>query len=311
MVAASLSEFGTRGYGRSDIETWLTSHWIDMAQDVATVRDASDVIVGVEFVSSREPHVRPLAIGAVRPDHVDRGIGTAMLQWAFARAGREIAKAPEAAQVSFITVCGADHPRSLRLMESFDLELARYYIDMKVTFDGKPDDPVVPAGITIRQFEPARELAELARISQDGFRDHYGFVEEPVEEEIKILQHWMEAADHDPTLWWVAEEDGELVGFNICGPASEGDESVGFVSSLAVLPSHRGRGLGRALLSWSLNEFYGRGKAGAALGVDADSLTGAMRLYESVGMTPEARFAQFERVLRGGTDMATTELGQS
>jgi len=80
---------------------------------------------------------------------------------------------------------------------------------------------------------------------------------------------------------------------------------MGYVASLAVLPSHRGCGLGRALLLHSFAEFYAMGKRGAALAVDADSLTGATRLYESVGMRPHTRYAMWEKELRAGEDLTT------
>ena len=42
-----------------------------------------------------------------------------------------------------------------------------------------------------------------------------------------------------------------------------------------------------------------------ALGVDADSLTGATRLYESAGMHVEEQFDQVRKVLRDGVPQET------
>ena len=146
-------------------------------------------------------------------------------------------------------------------MEGSGFTWSRVFVEMEIDFDGPPEPPRPPAGVTLRQFDPHRELEELAAATSEGFRDHFGFVESPIDVRVRRLQHWMEAANHDPKLWWVAEADGKIVGFNICEPESEGDPNVGYVASLAVLRSHRGQGLGRALLLEAFAEFHRRGDA--------------------------------------------------
>jgi hypothetical protein len=44
------------------------------------------------------------------------------------------------------------------------------------------------------------------------------------------------------------------------------------------------------------------------LGVDADSLTGATRLYEKAGMRVERRYELWEKELRPGIESATQSL---
>jgi len=51
-----------------------------------------------------------------------------------------------------------------------------------------------------------------------------------------------------------------------------------------VLRSHRGRGIATALLQESFAEFERRGLPRVRLNVDSDNLTGAVALYERVGM---------------------------
>ena len=63
----------------------------------------------------------------------------------------------------------------------------------------------------------------------------------------------------------------------------------------------RGRGLGRALLREAFAELRRRGLPRAYLGVDSENPTGAMGLYESVGMRPKRRrHLVFEKDLPGG-----------
>jgi ribosomal protein S18 acetylase RimI-like enzyme len=72
----------------------------------------------------------------------------------------------------------------------------------------------------------------------------------------------------------------------------------------------RKRGLGLALLNHSFGEFYRRGYRRVGLGVDAQNLTGALRLYEKAGMRadPARRFSVYEKELRLGVDLAVETL---
>ncbi len=58
----------------------------------------------------------------------------------------------------------------------------------------------------------------------------------------------------------------------------------------------RGQGLGKALLYRTFAEFWRRGLPRVSLGVDADSPTGATKLYERVGMTVESANVVFEKI---------------
>ena len=66
----------------------------------------------------------------------------------------------------------------------------------------------------------------------------------------------------------------------------------------------RGRGLGLALLRHAFRAFSGVGKAGARLEVDAESQTGATRLYEEAAMTSYQQSDKYEKVLRDGVELA-------
>jgi len=52
---------------------------------------------------------------------------------------------------------------------------------------------------------------------------------------------------------------------------------------LGVLPAYRRRGLGRSLLLHSLHRLQTAAVTTVKLGVDADNLSGAVKLYTSVG----------------------------
>jgi ribosomal protein S18 acetylase RimI-like enzyme len=93
----------------------------------------------------------------------------------------------------------------------------------------------------------------------------------------------MSYASFDPTLWFIVEADGEVAGVSLCKP-HDAEEGVGWIRVLGVRRPWRRRGVGRALLLHSFHEFRRRGFHAVGLGVDAESLTGANRLYEQAGM---------------------------
>ena len=65
--------------------------------------------------------------------------------------------------------------------------------------------------------------------------------------------------------------------------ASEAEDR-GWVDYLAVSASHRGRGIGPALLRRSFAMFADRGVRRVLVSVDAQNPTGATAVYERVGM---------------------------
>ena len=168
-----------------------------------------------------------------------------------------------------------------------------------------------PAGITLRQFVPGDDDVAVWRSMDAAFADHYGYVPISEDDGLARFRQRQQHPEFDPSLWWVAESNGEAIGGIWSERSYEGDPDIGYVATLGVVREWRGRGLGKALLLHSFRQLYERGKKGAALGVDAGSLTGATRLYESAGMHVGARYASFTTVLREGADLLTRSLGGS
>jgi ribosomal protein S18 acetylase RimI-like enzyme len=73
---------------------------------------------------------------------------------------------------------------------------------------------------------------------------------------------------------------------------------MGWVRNLGVRRGWRGRGLARALLQHAFGAFYARGCTTIGLGVDAQSPTGATRLYQRAGMRVTEEYETYEKMLR-------------
>ncbi|MEX2421836.1 MAG: GNAT family N-acetyltransferase, partial [Actinomycetota bacterium] len=74
-------------------------------------------------------------------------------------------------------------------------------------------------------------------------------------------------------------------------------DDIGWVQQIAVRKDHRGRGLGGALLHHAFREFFERGKR--TTGLSTDSRTGALTLYEHVGMSVTHSYRHYAKDLDG------------
>jgi ribosomal protein S18 acetylase RimI-like enzyme len=101
---------------------------------------------------------------------------------------------------------------------------------------------------------------------------------------------------------FLAMDGDEIAGISLC--KSE-NELGGWVDSLGVRRLWRRKGIGLALLHHTFGEFYRRGISNVSLAVDAQSLTGATRLYERAGMHVVRQYNDYEKELRAGKELST------
>jgi GNAT superfamily N-acetyltransferase len=103
----------------------------------------------------------------------------------------------------------------------------------------------------------------------------------------------------DPSLWFVAEEGEEIVGVTLCKTLAR----EGWIDVVGVRRPWRNRGLGLALLRHALDEYYRRNVPKVALSMDAESITGAPRLYGRAGMRLRENYVIHLKELRPGVDL--------
>ncbi len=282
---------------------------LDLSNDIRLVFAPDGQLVGcMEFWDLTDPHVRYSTWGRVHPDHADRGIGTYLVRWSEERAQQSIPRAPKDARVSMTNWTNDLNWRAKPLFENCGWKLIRKSYRMAIELTEQPCDPLWPDGITLRTFVPGQDERITVKADRDSFRDHWGYVERPFEEELKQFKHFMSKHDFDPTLWLLAMDGDRVAGICLNEPCSQDDRDMGWVSSLGVRREYRRRGLGQSFLQYSFADFYRRGKRKVGLGVDATNLTGALRLYERAGMHVARVNSIFEKELRSGVDLSTQSL---
>lgn len=162
------------------------------------------------------------------------------------------------------------------------------------------DEPEKIEGIIIRPYKHPGDNKPGVEAYNDSFIDHYDFrPESEAEWEFKANTPFFK-----PDLSRMAEvEDrpGEIAGFCICAIFDYENKITGrqegWIALLGTRRAWRGKGLGRALLLHGLHSLKGAGMETAVLGVDTESLTGADRLYKSVGFYLHERTMHYECLL--------------
>lgn len=255
-----------------------------------------------------EPHVNVYCWGRVHPEHTGLGIGSYLLHWAEERARQAISNAPEDARVVLHGSARSINQAIDELFQQAGFKMIRYLWRMVIDLDGPPLTPAWPAGIKVRTLVVGRDERPVVHAVRDAFIDHWGFVEHPFENEFERWMHFMNNdEDFDPSLWFLAMDGEEIAGMSLCRSKITEDPDMGWVDTLGVRRPWRRRGLGLLLLHHTFDEFHRRGKPRVGLEVDAQSLTGATRLYKRAGMhsDPSHQYSLYEKELRPGVDLST------
>jgi len=279
---------------------------LNLPEDVKVIIAPDGSIAGCqELWDLFDPHTRINTWGRVHPDHRGRGIAVALLRWAEERARQAIPRAPEGTRVVMLNWISSLDTAANEAMLRAGFNLIRHNYRMQIDLTETPPAPVWPAGITLRAFDPDRDLEAVAWADREAFRDHWGFVERPFEQDLQMFRHWMGEPRFDRSLWFMALHGDEVAGVSLCDSRTEDDPDMGWVGSLGVLRPYRKQGLGLALLRHSFGELYRRGRRKVGLGVDAFNLTGALRLYEKAGMRVYRQNNTYEKELRPGVELST------
>ena len=220
--------------------------------------------------------------GFLHPAWRGKGIGSAM--WA---AGEERCRQIAAGQlkeiVKSIQVDPFETEKALvSLLQRNGYLPARYEAHMVRDLGESFPEAPLPTGLEVRPVKP-EHIRPIFIASNEAFRDHWG-VRDESEEEYKSQ---LEDPIFHPELWKVAW-DGDQIASVVHNfiDQKENEEYLrkrGYTEGICTRRPWRKLGLARALLVQSMKMFKEMGMTETALGADSQNISGAVRLYESVG----------------------------
>lgn len=261
MCAQELLDAGTAEIEVAD----LLGDWQDPDFDLAT--STVGVFDGPLLVAYGEKGPADRADAAVHPAYRGRGIGTALAHWM-----QDTARRHGQTLVGMPTPQGSPGDRLLEAL-GYQVRWQSWVLEL-------PEGATVPSrdlpdGYAVRQAAPEEYRAVWA-VQEDAFLEWSVREREPYED-------WESAMTRRPgfepwNLRVVVDPSGEVVAMAML----QMSEATAFIARLATRKDQRGRGLAQALLV----DAFAAGKAHGAVRFDlsTDSRTGALGLYEKVGM---------------------------
>ena len=278
---------------------WETAGF-SLEQDTFLVETGDGKVVGFEEFHNDHAHAILATDGYVHPDFRAMGIGTTLLRAVENRACEEMSLARPDLRVALRSTIDNRDQASHDLHKNESYQPLRYHWRMEITLNGPPDASQFPAGIELRPFVKGEHDIAVWEAQNESFRDNWGSRAVTLED---WKQNRFDDPEFNPSLWVVAWDGNEVAGFSI----NRYRMGIGWIRTLGVRRVWRNRGLGLALLQQSFGEFYRRGKNVIGLGVDAQSPTGATRLYQKAGMYVASEFVTYEKELRSGREPENEE----
>jgi GNAT superfamily N-acetyltransferase len=253
---------------RADLIVDAGGNGFDALADRVGVFD-DDAVVGWALVDERRRATADV------PDARSSGIGTWLRRWTEDRA--------RALGLPLLTQIVDDARSDVRAM----LSAAGYaprgtsWI-LRMDHPERPPGPEPPAGIELRPFRPSDEEEALAMFER-AFSEFEDRTQSPPGTWRAMVTR-REGFEPDDLVLAVADE-------GIVGGAFLIDADEIWVDKLAVARELRHRGIARALLRTAFVRSHDRGYAWTSL--STDSRTGALSLYERIGMTIHRSFTRY------------------
>jgi mycothiol synthase len=276
IAACELDDDGVADIDRDDIASDFAAPRFDPELDAVLVFD------GAELVAWAQMRLPSGSEADVHPTHRGRGIGAAMLDWTESRAralGRPV----------FGQTKTDANPPAAELFRQHGYAPERTAWLLEILLEERAVDPDLSAGIELRPFVPGRDDHEVYRLIDDAFNEW-------PDRESTSFEFWSSVtigrATFAPELSPLAVDGDEIVGAVLC---LDFGTSEGYVHQVAVRRSHRGRGIARGLLAYAFGEWHRRGAGSCTL--STDSRTGALSLYEKVGMHAKRSYTHYAKRL--------------
>ncbi|WP_020524500.1 GNAT family N-acetyltransferase [Catelliglobosispora koreensis] len=249
---------------------------IQLDKDTLLVHDHDGRLIARAWV-----HRGRRAEVTVHPANRGQGLGSDLLAWVEKRA------VDVGSERLGQTISDADHGAAA-LLSSRGYEPKATQWRLEITSSEPPTLPALDA-ITVRSFQVGDEYAVYEMV-EEAFSDW--------QQRRRDFEEWshetIRRPDFAPALSPLAFREGQLVGavLSLDDPA----QPEGYIERVAVHRDHRRQGIAQLLLRQAFRSYYEAGKQTCYLYTHSE--TGAVALYEHVGMTVRTTATHFSKALR-------------
>lgn len=288
-----------------DLQQFFDAPNVDRARDLRLWKDTNGKLIGFgQLVLVEEnDEIAGYLYFEIHPTWRGKALEAEILEWSEQRLhqlGKQQGK-PSKLHIS----CSEDRFTRLVLLERQGFTRERSFLTMACSLNQPFSSPSLPPGFTLRRcFDdssniPLPELRAWVELFNESFIDHWGNFKLTVD----TARHYLKNSCYNPELNVVATApDGTFaafcVGYINAEENTPSDRNEGWIKLLGTRRGFRKLGLGRAMLLTAMQQLKAAGVEQVKLGVDAQSLTSATRLYESVGFQPIKSWLSYVKNLR-------------
>lgn len=295
-VAEVFTAYEMSDLGRQDFDAaFLREDWerprFDPTKDAWIVTSPDGRIVGYGSVYEEESHLILDSSLCIHPSEIGLGLDETLLARIEVRAREQISFAPAGRPVRLQQPVLSTDEIHASLLARSGFAPVRHYRHMETALDEDISPGPPPAGIEIRRFVAGVDDRSLYEAIEESFRGEWGFTSIPFDD---WSDRFVRGPEFDPDLWLLAVENDEIAGF-VIGKTWGGTRA--WIDLVGVRSRWRRRSLGACLLRSAFAVFAARGFPDVTLNVDSENETGAVSLYERVGMRIRRAWDLFEKEL--------------
>lgn len=280
---------------------WTHTDGFDPELDVLIVELNGVLTASVEHAwrlrgESIHQHITVVVAPPVRR----RGIGRALLEWAEASVLRGLAAGARGASLPFPHLFAGwaelEVPAVLPWATGAGYAIDGYGVMMTRPLADPIPSVALPDGLDLRPVRP-EDHRVIWDADTEAFQDH----RDPDRRTEADYEGWYAQPDLDTKLWLVAwdgvEVAGSVMNFVFRDENARLGVNRGWLEHVSVRRRWRKRGLASALIARSMELMRDLSLDEAALGADAENLSGAVRLYERLGFRRTRTAARYRKAI--------------
>lgn len=270
-----------------DLQGFFNSSNVDKACDLRLWKDSTGKLIGFGqlLISEHKDEISGYLYFDVHPTKRGDTLETEILQWSQQRM-REIGK-DRTLPIKLHTHSRDDKILRRVLLKRQCFTTERSFLTMACSLSQDFSSSSLPSGFKLKQVSGEQDIEAWVELFNESFIDHWNHQDLT----ITTARDWFKNPSYLPELNLMAvAPDGTFAAFCVGYINWEENARIGrkegWIKLLGTRQNFRKLGLGKAMLIAVLKQLKAMGIEQVKLGVDAQNLTSAIRLYESVGFHP-------------------------